>query len=146
MKENQDERKKIMKVGVILIMILVFVFWLFVMKHSFIKQASEVNQDKEELQSIRDELNETLDKLNEGLNKIKEVESENFLPATSSSDILMPDISPVSEEQPIIIPELPEPKDLNSSCPAYINCMPTIGAARSCSIPIGCEGITELVY
>lgn len=31
-------------------------------------------------------------------------------------------------------------------CPAYINCMPTIGEARSCVIPAGCEGITEKVY
>jgi len=33
-----------------------------------------------------------------------------------------------------------------SMCPAYVNCMPTIGEARQCSIPPGCEGITQFVY
>lgn len=34
----------------------------------------------------------------------------------------------------------------SSACPAYINCMPTIGEAPLCNIPPGCEGITQFVY
>lgn len=33
-----------------------------------------------------------------------------------------------------------------ANCPQYINCMPTIGAARPCVIPSGCEGITLIAY
>ncbi len=146
MEENRDKKKNIMKAGVIFVMILVFVFWIFVLKNSFEKQKSEINQNKEDLQSIREDLNQTLDKLNKGLDKIKEIDSENLIPATSSPDVLMPDTSIIPEEQLIVIPELPEPKKINSNCPAYVNCMPMIGEARSCHIPIGCEGITQLVY
>ena len=34
----------------------------------------------------------------------------------------------------------------NNNCPAYINCMPTIGEARSCQVPPGCEGVTVIAY
>jgi hypothetical protein len=32
------------------------------------------------------------------------------------------------------------------NCPKYIDCMPTIGAAKSCVVPLGCEGITIIAY
>ena len=32
------------------------------------------------------------------------------------------------------------------NCPEWINCMPTIGEARSCVIPPGCEDITKIAY
>ena len=32
------------------------------------------------------------------------------------------------------------------NCPEWINCMPTIGEARSCVIPLGCEDITKIAY
>jgi hypothetical protein len=35
-----------------------------------------------------------------------------------------------------------------NNCPEWINCMPTYGDSgpRDCTIPVGCEGITEKVY
>lgn len=32
------------------------------------------------------------------------------------------------------------------ACPEYINCMPSIGGARPCIIPPGCEKITQIAY
>ncbi|MFA5754736.1 MAG: hypothetical protein WC905_05355, partial [Patescibacteria group bacterium] len=42
---------------------------------------------------------------------------------------------------------LVNPPDIkNANCPAYVNCMPTIGESRPCQIPAGCEGITKIAY
>ncbi|HZJ41732.1 MAG TPA: hypothetical protein VFD51_01825 [Patescibacteria group bacterium] len=32
------------------------------------------------------------------------------------------------------------------NCPEWINCMPTIGEARPCTVLPGCEGITKIAY
>ena len=32
------------------------------------------------------------------------------------------------------------------SCPAYIDCMPKIGDAPACQIPVGCEDVTQIAY
>lgn len=31
-------------------------------------------------------------------------------------------------------------------CPEYINCMPSIGKARPCKVPVGCENVTTIAY
>ena len=33
-----------------------------------------------------------------------------------------------------------------TSCPEYINCMPTIGESKPCVVPVGCEKITQIAY
>ena len=35
---------------------------------------------------------------------------------------------------------------LDNYCPEYIDCMPTVGAAKPCIVPLGCEGITLIAY
>ncbi|MFP4514944.1 MAG: hypothetical protein ACLFNO_03010 [Parcubacteria group bacterium] len=39
-------------------------------------------------------------------------------------------------------------KQDSNNCPEWVNCMPTYGDSgpRDCTIPAGCEGITEKVY
>jgi len=76
---------------------------------------------------------------------------------SSTSDIeLEPAVTPpeidVSEKAAELVKELEglaEAKQSTSSpraCPEYIDCMPTIGPAKPCQIPPGCEGITQIAY
>lgn len=37
-------------------------------------------------------------------------------------------------------------KELTKNCPAYVNCMPMIDSVVNCSVPFGCEGVTQFVY
>lgn len=165
MEENKDRKKIIMKAGVISVMILVVVFWVLNLRNMFNNQRLETSQNKQELQSIREDLDRAINKINEGMDKIKETDeklkevsgslanepaekTDNVV--SSSSDILTPtDLTqtvPDVEVAPAQLETLPQPEKINSNCPSYINCMPTIGEARACRIPAGCEGITQIAY
>lgn len=157
MEEKKDNKKLIMKAGVALIMILIFIFWLWNTKNNFYTQKSETTQNKEDIQSIREDLNDAIDKMNAGLDKIKTTNEElkaassslanELIKAaddTASSSTVTPGI--IASSSPIIPVIQPDQKKVNSNCPSYINCMPTIGEARDCRIPAGCEGITQIAY
>ncbi len=56
----------------------------------------------------------------------------NLPPLASSSDGIKSASSPLINKK--------------QNCPAYIDCMPTIGISRPCQIPVGCEGVTVIAY
>jgi len=157
MAEEKDRRHLIMRVGVISIMVIIMFFWVLNIKNVFNAQKEETTQNKEEWVDIKKDLNDTLDKMNEGLNKINNI---NIVPvATSSSEISSSTTSTPNTLSPIfsssssssnslpVTPTIPPVTEkVNSNCPSYINCMPTIGEARACQIPVGCEGITQIAY
>lgn len=155
--ENEQKKKKlIMRIGIISIMVIIFIFWLLNIRNVFIhKETPEITENGKQLQNIKEELNATINQLDSSLDKIKATDDR--LKAASSSLVgeLVKDASndvassTVASSTPIIpsMPILPpQPEKTKSTCPSYINCMPTIGEARPCQIPVGCEGITQIAY
>jgi transketolase len=162
----KDEEKKrfIMKVGVIVFSFIILALWVFSLSFSF---NSKKNSTTEIASDWREELQETIDTARQNFNitPTENTEEKKFL------DDMLEDINNKEQEEVLII----NPADIEKStstasstesqkflkelenklpikdtrtlnCPAYINCMPTIGVSRPCVIPSGCEDITQIVY
>ncbi|MBN2884553.1 hypothetical protein JXE04_01365 [Patescibacteria group bacterium] len=78
------------------------------------------------------------------------IESKDKAIIASSSDEVEVIDSLKQEESQKFLDELkdklPVIEIATSSCPAYIDCMPTIGQVKPCVIPTGCEAITQIAY
>lgn len=165
MQDEQAKKNFLIKVGVISSALLIFVFWFLNSKNVFVFNSPEVAAPESSLDSLTQEFSEAMDKIENDLGEIKENEKvkqladEEFLrnliaetdklTASSSSSTLLEETdknlatsSPEGAEEFSI----PEKSPASNACPAYVNCMPTIGEARQCQIPPGCEGITQFVY
>lgn len=164
--ENEQAKKKFLTlIGIVSIMALIFIFWILNVKNIFKFNDAEVNvsQDMLQLEAIQQEFSSAFDELNKELESLPTVEELETLQdpeflqsvvegtnktspsvgATTTATITNPDLSVTNPSDSLIItPEIPAA----NNCPAYVNCMPTIGMARDCQIPAGCEGITQLVY
>jgi len=130
------------------------------LQNDFIKAIDKINQDLEKikdsedlnkladsvlLESIISETNKKVSSTTGAINNLKEDEAL----ASSTSESI--EIGLIEENKTLIVPELPLIRDrseevVSNNCPAYINCMPTIGETRSCNIPPNCEGITQIAY
>lgn len=172
MENDQKKKKLIMRIGIISIMVIIFIFWLLNIKNVFNSGGTpEMTENGKQLQGIKEELNATVDKLGDSLNKIKATDdrlkaassslvnelvkdadnniASSTVASSTSSSSASSSSSSSSTSSPIIpsMPKLPpQPEKTKSTCPSYINCMPTIGEARPCQIPVGCEGITQIAY
>lgn len=157
MAEQKDKKKLIMRIGVISIMILIMFFWALNIKNVLKSSENGTVKNQEEWESIQKDLSNTLSKMNTALDKINHAEdtatTSNSGVASStatSTDSSMATSSPVASSSSSSLPVAPDispvPEKTNSNCPSYINCMPTIGEARACRIPAGCEGITQIAY
>lgn len=152
--ENEQVKKKfLMKVGIASFMVLVFVFWGLNVKNVFRGNAIENNENNVEWQNMKKDFDETIDKMSVSLEKIEETNAK--LKTASSSIInelitetnkLVASTTASSSSSSLIIATSTASEKTISDCPVYINCMPTIGEARPCQIPAGCENITQIAY
>lgn len=162
----ESERQKkilLMKVCVVSVIILIIVLWIFNIKNVW--RPVNVNKSQDQTASLeftkfKDDINKQMTEINQRLsiisnqkqdsqnqagnellnNIIKDTEKASSTISTSTKT----NVNSSSSSVPIVIPETPSLKKNN--CPPYINCMPSIGAARSCKIPAGCEGVTQIAY
>lgn len=71
---------------------------------------------------------------------------------SSTAEVKLEPVAASSSQAVEIIKEVEDyvadKKNASSSriCPEYIDCMPTIGPAKPCQVPPGCEGITQIAY
>lgn len=146
-----DKKKSSLPIKIIVISLglLVFIIWFFNLKNVWLV-SKPVNN--EEFASLKNNFSQTMSELKDKLNQtkidnakqekikgdifIKELikEAENLASSTKLESEKGSSTSPVQLKQE------------NKNCPQYINCMPTIGEARNCAIPPGCEGSTTLLY
>lgn len=75
----------------------------------------------------------------------------NIIPTTSpdfknSSTSSVSSTSSPASKQPAGRPATSSPQYQKTDCPKYIDCLPTIGVARPCKVPVGCEKITVIAY
>lgn len=159
--ESEEEKKKfLMKVGIISLMILILVFWVLNIKNVF-RHNTEVDagQSNEQWKSIRTNFNDTIDKMSSSLAEIEATNARlkaassslvnEIIIAASSSDMIIDanTIPPVVDSGTSTAPiASSSPSEIKKDCPPYIDCMPTIGEAKPCEIPVGCEGITQIAY
>lgn len=156
MKSERQKKILLMKICVIVIIIFIFFLWAYNMKNVWrpisIKNSQIKSQDSE-LLKFKDDVNKQMTEINIRLNeqmankKQEEINKNgDQLLKTIIEDAKSSTSSPINTSTNEITIPLPGLINENKNCPEYINCMPTIGEAPSCRIPVGCEGITQIAY
>lgn len=144
MNPDEQEGKKLLlvKVGVIIIVIVVFFLWLANLKGVFENQ--KISSDKT-WEKISRDMNDSLNRLDTVTNKLSASSTDNTfvsgLLEKASSTVSTSTAAAELKKELINITN-----SKKASCPAYINCMPSIGEPRPCVIPPGCEKITQIAY
>jgi hypothetical protein len=163
--DTEEKKRFIMKVGVIAFSVIILALWIFSLSFSF---APKKNNTEDNDSSWQQDLKETINTVRDDFNINKDSNNED--PNTEEKAFLDDMLNNIEDKEqvkiPVVIPEetgvstSTEPqkflKELENklpfedistiNCPAYINCMPTIGQARPCVIPPGCEDITQIAY
>ena len=158
MNEEEREAKKsfVLKLGVSVIIAIVFFLWAANLKGVF--KSKQVEPSDATWQRVSEEMDRGMKDIEEKINDLQASSTkENFIEdlIDKTDQIASSSVSTSSA----ILDIKKELSDLTSStststttpvkktgCPAFINCMPTIGEARPCVIPAGCEGITQIAY
>ena len=159
MDEKQKRKILIMQIGAGSLTCLILVLWIFNLKNVWQNDKLLADSNSSQWSSLKSNLDKTLVDVRQQLNQIDknkktQAAADNFLAdlvketgKISSSSAVVAAISslPVATSSPVTTSsQIIQSK--NKNCPEYINCMPTIGAARPCQIPAGCEGITVIAY
>lgn len=160
----EAKKRLLLKVGVGIFSALIIGFWLLSLRLTAdSKMAAEANNS--EMDAWQEEFGRTINAMRSGLETETETASttktgKEFLSemaenleeseaATATGSKIMATNTVVSAtitpEQMIkrLEDRLPA---ANSACPEFIDCMPTIGEAKPCVIPPGCENITQIAY
>jgi myo-inositol-1-phosphate synthase len=152
--ESEEAKKKfLMKVGIISIMALIFVFWVLNIKNVFRSEDNGTTDNSlAQLKNIQNDFSANFDQINKDINSAISSTTATTTatvtattPATTTSNNVASS-SLVNELIKTTNKIASSSVETKAGCPAFINCMPTIGAARNCSIPVGCEGITQIAY
>ena len=142
-----------MYLAIVIVAVIILALWLSNLGHVFqtTKQIHEDDNSDVKWSDIRNDLNEAIQNTRTYFkdNVNQEIDTEATLEDTSSSTLITNLINAAKEisSPTSTSPELGlEMKD-NSSCPKWINCMPMVDTEpKPCQIPVGCEGITQIVY
>ncbi len=134
-----NNKEKLVILLVFAFIVLIFLTWVVNLNNRIRDiESFSVSPEGSEYKDIMKELDGAISEMSQSVRDSGQGVKENIELEKDNSEIIE------SEEQgnfDIILP----PKNLNN-CPAYINCMPTIGVARPCVIPPGCEEFTQIVY
>lgn len=155
---NETEKKKIFLMRVIIgsVVFVIAILWAFNLKNVWRDSQSEnAASGNNEWTNLKSDLEKTLADAQDKLDKIKEEEraadkeaGDKFLSGLLEETARTASSSATSTSEIQAKPdkEASSTPKSGSSCPEYINCMPSIGETRSCTIPLGCEGITQIAY
>jgi len=155
--DTQNAKKKmIIKVGVSIISFLLLAIWLMSVNYSVKENVKpDPSEDseawKQEMNKMIDEVEEKFSNINTEISSSTPTSTPTSTPAgTEGEEKSSLEDSATSTEVNngnITTTSTPE-KIVNdyAGCPEYINCMPTIGEARPCVIPPGCENFTQIAY
>lgn len=136
MRSEREKKVLLMRMSVIAIIVLIFFLWAYNIKNLWkpiVFNNNESQNKTSELSQFKQDVDKQMTEINKKLNDVvdKKQEAKN-----KAGDDLLNNI----------IKDAQQATSSPISCPAYINCMPTIGEARPCQIPAGCEGITTIAY
>jgi len=160
----EAKKRLLLKVGVGIFSALIIGFWLLSLRLTAdSKMAAEANNS--EMDAWQEEFGRTINAMRSGLETETETASttkkgkeflsemaenleESEAAIATGSEIVATNTAvsaTITPEQMIkrLEDRLPA---ANSTCPEFIDCMPTIGEAKPCVIPPGCENITQIAY
>lgn len=153
---NQDEEgsKKLLlfKVAMIAIIAIIFFLWLANLKGVF--ESQKINTDKT-WQKISSDMEKSLNRLDSISTNLSASSTQdkafvedllNKASSTATSTASATSTSTEIKKELIDLIKTATTSPKRTNCPEYINCMPSIGQARPCVIPPGCEKITQIVY
>jgi cell division protein FtsB len=168
---EEERRKKLMLVKILVasLAVIIFLFWFLNLKNVLkmnnlrSQQNPEAAKWGELKQEIGDSLDEVTQKLNDQEQQAQLEEDVNGIlngvmaeagkiasssSATSSEANFNASSTATTSSSSSPSATIPEDasKNENNNCPSYIDCMPTIGEAKPCQVPAGCEGITQIAY
>ena len=166
---REEEKKRfLLKSGVWIFSVFILVFWVFTLTRSFNNKAgagetidadaaawqSDLNQTIATIKNVmNDKTPESSDTLAAGRDFLEKMDASLEKKAAASGTPILEEKNIADESSATMTPEellsglqqrLPELA--SSSCPEFIDCMPTIGEAKPCVIPPGCENITQIAY
>lgn len=163
---EEEKKRFFLKAGVWIFSVLILSFWLFTLAYSFDGQ-DNFNTVDVDTAAWQADLNQTINLIRNGMNTNTPVAtatpagSQDFLDkmnanleeqVAASNTPLMVDVidgqkmATISPEQLLAGLQQRLPELASSSCPEFIDCMPTIDEVKPCVIPPGCENITQIAY
>ena len=164
MDEHQQKKIFLMRVGVSTAAVFVLILWILNLQGAWRVESERSVEIGDGLQELRLEIDQAVGDLNNRLDGLETgiiddaEDGESVL--SDNGKFLVDDLIKKAENMAVSPAEdlsdgedfyeedsYLETRDENKQfCPEYINCMPTIGEARPCVIPVGCEEITQIAY
>lgn len=150
--DEQNYKKTLLfKLGIIIIIAVIFFLWLASLR-SVLKNNQDSNN--ETWRKINQDVNNSLNDLDKIVNNLSTSTSEDLFverlldgaSSTATTTISTTTATTLVKEELSDLIKMATSTVKDSACPPYINCMPTIGEARPCVIPVGCENITQIAY
>lgn len=165
--EQEEARKKrYLIIGVGIFSAIIFILWLGSLRFSM--NSGAFNISSQERETWQDDLDDSMSFFQDNLNLLNEsnqvtentemnVEGEMFLQEmtdnlseqTIKTEVSIEDpqeLEIIKSESDELLQTLENKINNNLSCPAFINCMPGPDRVGPCSIPPGCEDITQIAY
>lgn len=154
--EEQNNKIMIMKISVLALMVVVLAAWgmnirrVFLYKDNADSGTKIWNNLKNNLYGSLDNIAKQSEKAGNAISDKAIKEQSNILAAeliqatANVKEENNQEVTATTTEEATSSPVIGAGAD--QACPAYINCMPTIGQAPDCQIPPGCEDTTQLVY
>lgn len=154
---DNERRKKvlIMQIGATILAVFILVVWILNLQNVWrVDKELAANNDSEQWLKIKADLSKTLSDVQSQMKEInrtrkeqEDIKNRNFLSDLVDETKKFASTT-VATSTPVATSTATStaPKSPRPGCPEWINCMPSIGEARSCQIPVGCEGITQIAY
>jgi hypothetical protein len=161
----EEKKRLFIKVGVLIFSLLILVFWFFNLRASFNVDKGQIGENqgidvwqedfKKTIESARKGLDEPIvasssnDTGQDFLNDLADnLEKKEGLPSISEPVVPVVPVETATLSPENLLKDLENrlPQAPVNNCPAFIDCMPTIGDAKPCLIPPGCENITQIAY
>lgn len=156
--EERQREKTIVKIGTAAVAILILSLWLVNLRN--IRHLIPENQDEAtaaQWEELRAEMDRSLQEMNRRIDEERSASTEPVEAGPTAEeratvqDILSDTAALASSSRTVDLASTTATSTIlekdESGCPKWINCMPTIGnTPRSCAVPPGCEGITQIAY
>lgn len=156
MDQNQKKKILIMQIGATILVIFILVIWIINLKNVWrADKEFATKNDDQEWSNLKNDLEKTLSEVQNQMKQINQTrkEQESLKNRSFLSDLVAetknlpsPPVTSTTTATSSASATGTPPKVNRPNCPEWINCMPTIGQARTCQIPVGCEGITQIAY
>jgi hypothetical protein len=167
---NQDQaeakKKRYLVIGVWVFSTIILLLWIISLRMSF--RSNSFNVSSSETEAWQEDLDQSISYFQDNLSLLNEsnqaienrkvdVEGQVFLQDMKNNltekkmktEIVnneFQELELIKSESDKLLKNLENKINNNLSCPVFINCMPGPDRAGPCSVPPGCEDITQIAY